>query len=304
MHSALTRTQADSQRAILYELLARKMHWANEATLRAYLYLEDGYQKHLSVLKLFLGDLRGKLILDVGCGTGGMCVAFTREAIKAVGIDLFSGIESNDATIARVRAACYDTSLALCRGRAQVLPYRAGAFDAVVSIGMLEHILDKQTRAAVFREAMRVLKPGGILFVTAHPNRYVPYDMHFGFLPFVNWLPRPLRKRYVSLFKPSHVDTVENTENVSTREFRRYLNGIGGEIVNVWPKMAIPTGRDRRSENKTFLGLPSRAFRRLHLEAVVYWIARLMTWTSTELVVCLVARKPMAKIMTAKLQQS
>lgn len=291
MHALENRLDAQSQRDVLRSLLVRKMWWADEATVYAYLYLEDGYQKHLGVLKSFLGDLRGKLILDVGCGTGGMCVALARNDVRAIGIDLFCGIERDDPAIARARAACYDTSLVLCAGQAQALPFSANTFDAVVSIGMIEHILNKKERLSVFKEAMRVLRPGGIFFVTAHPNRFVPYDMHFGFLPFVNWIPKPFRKRYVSLLKPTDVGAAENAENVSTKEFRRYLIGRCDEVVNVWPRMALPIARDHRGEHRTFLGLLSWAFRELHLESVVYQIARLMTWTSTELVVCLVARK-------------
>lgn len=291
MYATDNSRNAQSQREVLRNLLARKMWWADKATAYAYLYLEDGYQKHLGVLESFLGNLRGKLVLDVGCGTGGMCVALARKGVRAIGIDIFSGIEKDDPAIARVRGACYDSSLALCTGQAQALPYTDSTFDAVMSIGMVEHILNKEERARVFQEAMRVLRPGGFFFVTAHPNRLAPYDMHFGFLPFVNWMPKPLRKRYVSLLKPNYVGAVEKTRNVSTREFRRYLSGISDEIVNVWPKMALPIARDHRGENRTFLGLLSWTFRELHLESVVYQIARLMTWTSTEVVVCLVARK-------------
>ena len=283
------------QRATLYNLLAQKMYWADESALRAYLFREDGFQKHISILKKILGDLKGKLILDIGCGTGGLSLALRFEGAKVCGVDIFRGIEREDATISRVRASCYNLTLTLCQANAEVLPFKANIFDAVVSIGMIEHILEKNARINVFNEAMRVLKSDGIFFVTAHPNRYVPYDIHFGFLPFVNWLPKFLRKPYVSLFKPIYIGTVEDTKNVSTQEFKQYLRGMSTDIINVYPQMALPAGSNRQGKNKTFLSWISLIFTSMQIKSIVYWIARLMVWTSTEIVVSLVARKRMEK---------
>ena len=44
------------------------------------------------------------------------------------------------------------------------LPFESGAFDAVVSLAVLEHVQDPQR---VVREAWRVLKPGGGIYVVA-----------------------------------------------------------------------------------------------------------------------------------------
>jgi hypothetical protein len=76
----------------------------------------------------------------------------------------------------------YDSTDVL--GVAEVLPFVDNAFDAVISIAVLEHVRDPFSAA---REIMRVLKPGGKLFccvpflqpVHGYPNHY--YNMsHVG----------------------------------------------------------------------------------------------------------------------------
>ena len=42
------------------------------------------------------------------------------------------------------------------------LPYRAGAFDAALSIAVLHHVSSEPRRALLVAETLRVLRPGGV----------------------------------------------------------------------------------------------------------------------------------------------
>ncbi|MBC7223243.1 MAG: class I SAM-dependent methyltransferase [Anaerolineae bacterium] len=53
----------------------------------------------------------------------------------------------------------------VCMGDALLLPFRAGTFDQVLLIGVLGEFPD---RVRAFREARRVLRPGGVVSVTEH----------------------------------------------------------------------------------------------------------------------------------------
>lgn len=135
-----------------------------------YGYVADGSPEHAAVdlprhylnrnsVKLVLeviGDapLGGARVLDVGCGRGGTAQVldtFFHPALVA-GVDLS----------ARAVRFCARTHAApgagFLRADAEALPFRDGAFDAVVNIESAHLYPDV---AAFFRGALRVLRPGG-----------------------------------------------------------------------------------------------------------------------------------------------
>lgn len=54
-----------------------------------------------------------------------------------------------------------------CAGDAQRLPVRTGAADAVLLLGPLYHLTDRQARLCALREAARVTRPGGLVAAAA-----------------------------------------------------------------------------------------------------------------------------------------
>ena len=57
-------------------------------------------------------------------------------------------------------------NVAFARADGIDLPFRAGSFDLVLSHAVIEHVANP---AAYLREARRVLKPGGLLFLQTAP---------------------------------------------------------------------------------------------------------------------------------------
>ena len=101
----------------------------------------------------------GMTVLDVCAGLGGPARFLAhRFGVRVTGVDL---THSRCAAGARLTALVRLGPLVrLLRADAQVLPFRARAFDAAVSQEGLLHVPDK---AAVLRECARVLKPGARL---------------------------------------------------------------------------------------------------------------------------------------------
>ncbi|MFI5606225.1 class I SAM-dependent methyltransferase [Amycolatopsis sp. NPDC051903] len=102
-----------------------------------------------------VGDV--ERVLDLGCADGELLSVFAaRGAQRLAGIDL----SVNELAFARRRPELEDAELRV--GRAQELPWEAGAFDAVVSHMAFMVMTEPEAVAA---EAARVLVPGGRLAV-------------------------------------------------------------------------------------------------------------------------------------------
>jgi len=101
----------------------------------------------------------GRRLLDVACGVGVLSNKAAEIGLKAHGVDL-----SKEA----IRTALGEGSAGFVIGNGESLPYPAGYFDYVTSIGSLEHYLDPFWGA---RELARVMAPGGRACILL-PNLY------------------------------------------------------------------------------------------------------------------------------------
>ena len=96
-------------------------------------------------------------ILEVGCGYGRDLVYLKGLGHEVVGVDF----SSTALELARSFAPDGD----FVKSDVSKLPYSDGSFDVVYGYFVL-HLLDSWTRAAMLRESVRVLRPGGFLFQT------------------------------------------------------------------------------------------------------------------------------------------
>jgi len=103
-------------------------------------------------------DLAGKSLLDIGCGTGGPSIVLARN----LGADRVVAIDVEAPLLARATAHAYQEGVAnkieFTLVEPGPLPFDDESFDVVFTKDALIHIADK---AAIYREALRVLRPGG-----------------------------------------------------------------------------------------------------------------------------------------------
>jgi SAM-dependent methyltransferase len=97
-------------------------------------------------------DLRGKLVLDVGCGAGRFLEVVSRWGARAIGIDFSFAVEASQANIGD------RPNVDVIQADVFHLPFRDAVFDTIFSIGVLHHTRD--TREA-FLSLPRHLKNGG-----------------------------------------------------------------------------------------------------------------------------------------------
>jgi SAM-dependent methyltransferase len=112
-------------------------------------------------------DIRNKSILDVGCGFGW----FEQNAIRK-GCRRIVGIEPALSDLETARRYIEDTRVTFAVGNAISIPFGSSTFDTVVSWEVLEHI-PKNTEQRMFREIYRVLKEGGVFYLSTPNNSFV-----------------------------------------------------------------------------------------------------------------------------------
>lgn len=101
-----------------------------------------------------LGNVRGKDVLDYGCGHGMASIVLARHGARVTGFDLSPGYIAE----AKRRAQANDVPVTFLRADAEDLPFADRTFDAVWGCAILHHL--DLGRAG--RELKRVLRPGGI----------------------------------------------------------------------------------------------------------------------------------------------
>jgi SAM-dependent methyltransferase len=101
-------------------------------------------------------QLRGKLVLDVGCGAGRFLDVASRWGAQVVGVDLSYAVEAAQRNVGE------RPNVSIIQADVFRLPFRPASFDAIFSIGVLHHT--RNTREA-FLQLPPLVKDGGELAV-------------------------------------------------------------------------------------------------------------------------------------------
>lgn len=177
-----------------------------ETRLRGDEYLESRRAKARVIAHLCRDEIASaERIADLGSGTG----IIKNELEMEFGKPIF-GFELS---------GTYPVEVGMT-ARADILrlPVSDTSFDLVILNHVYEHVSDP---ANLFREAYRVLAPGGRAYVSAG-NRYAVMEPHYG-LPFLSWLPAGTATRYVRLSGRG-----ERYENVRFLTYRRLWKAMAG----------------------------------------------------------------------------
>lgn len=119
-----------------------------------------------------LGDIVGKTILEVGCGSAPCSRWLAAHGAHPVGLDLSREMLNRGAAAMASETARPNTQVPLVQAGAEALPFADEVFDTACSaFGAVPFVADS---ALVMREVARVLKPGGRwVFSVNHPIRWI-----------------------------------------------------------------------------------------------------------------------------------
>jgi SAM-dependent methyltransferase len=189
-------------------------------------------------------------VLDAGCGGGGTALSLAEEADFAVGLDLEARFQDAGTRLAREKQV---GRVAFVQGDGTCLPFPDGAFDVVFSHSVIEHVASAEL---YLRECHRVLRPGGVLYLStapylslagAHlPRLLVPVPLHLlvgrrrAFAAF-NWLARrapwALQEKkeantFVALAEQGKVKQDDLLQSVTLSRLRTWLRRAGFRTIH------------------------------------------------------------------------
>ena len=189
----------------------------------------------------FIDIVRGKSVLDFGCGYGWQATALARSYdAEVTGLDLDRPelIASWD----RIRKEYALPNLVLTAD----LP-ASQQFDVIMSCGSFEHFSDPEGILALMRER---LKPGGKIVITFAEPWYSNNGAHMGGfcrLPWVNLLfPESTVLRVRSRYRTDGAKRYEEIEGglnrMTVSRFERIIrsSGLHVEWMQLWPTLGLP----------------------------------------------------------------
>jgi 2-polyprenyl-3-methyl-5-hydroxy-6-metoxy-1,4-benzoquinol methylase len=148
--------------------------------------VRESEQNFLMKTALRPEELKGKLVLDVGCGMGRFAEVATRWGARVVGIDLSAAAEVAAKNLAARDFIAFQADVFS-------LPFVPESFDVIYSVGVLHHTPDCE---AAVKTLDKYLKPGGILAVWL----YSGYNKWYRFSDF--W------RHYTHKMKPATLHSV------------------------------------------------------------------------------------------------
>ena len=118
-----------------------------------------------------LGPVRGRRILELGCGAAAGARWLQEQGATVAALDLSAGMLRH----AVEAASRSGVRVPLVQADALALPFGTASFDIVcTAFGAVPFVADS---AAVMREVARVLRPGGSwVFSITHPMRWIFFD--------------------------------------------------------------------------------------------------------------------------------
>jgi ubiquinone/menaquinone biosynthesis C-methylase UbiE len=154
----------------------------------------------------FLGDLRGKRVLEIGCGVGRVAVLLAKSGARVTAFDL----SPHSVEVARESSTTNGTAIDFAVSSGEYLPFADESFDVIFGKSILHHLVVNIGK----RDLYRVLKqngkavfvePMGMNPILTFVRKYIPY----------------LHKNEVGVDRPlTYKDMNSWTENARYKEYR------------------------------------------------------------------------------------
>lgn len=152
-------------------------------------------------------------VADIGCAAGTQSMIWAKDGHRVQGID----INETLVEIAAERAKEEGLAIEYLLGTAEALPWPDASFDVCLVPELLEHVPNWWD---CLSELARILKPGGILFLSTN-NVLCPKQQEFD-LPLYSWYPARLKRHYEKLSVTTRPELVNHAQYPAVNWFSFY----------------------------------------------------------------------------------
>ncbi len=182
------------------------------------------HQAHYEWILKLAGDLKGKKVLDVGCGDGVLSFLLAQKGAEVTGLDNDEhGLRFAEENLKRENKNG-TLRYRFVNGSAYEMPFESETFDIVVSCEVIEHVRKPEQLVS---EAHRVLKKGGqVIITTPYRLTEVPLDSNHVKEYYPGELEILLEKKFNSA-------SIKLTHNVFWYNIYTY-GGLGNRPIGRW----------------------------------------------------------------------
>jgi ubiquinone/menaquinone biosynthesis C-methylase UbiE len=159
-------------------------------------------------------------VLDLGCGGGRHTVWLSQNGFRTRACDLHAEMVTATKEAIAAHSLLAEISLASVTS----LPYPDESFDLVVSTGVLHNLTNVKDLEIAFNEISRVIKKGGLFFLTIFTNSYISEELkkenEDGLYSTADDIP-------MLLASAENIKDIANLSNFSeAQEIRKYLTQV------------------------------------------------------------------------------
>ncbi|HWP23821.1 MAG TPA: class I SAM-dependent methyltransferase [Candidatus Binatia bacterium] len=167
----------------------------------------------LRVLDRHGGTGKALDVADIGCGAGTQSLLWAELGHRVHALDVNEPLLN----LARERSVQAGHVIDYRLGSATDLPWADESMDVCLLVELLEHVTEWRV---CLRECARVLRPGGILFLTTS-NKLCPRQQEFN-LPLYSWYPKTLKRRFEKLAATTRPEIVNYAKYPAVNWFTFY----------------------------------------------------------------------------------
>lgn len=160
-----------------------------------------------------LGDVKDKLVLDLGCGSGEEVIPLLRRGARVIGIDLSP--ELIEVAKQRLRVEGLDAEVRV--GSAYETGLADSSADVIFCMSLIHHLDISKARG----EMLRILRPGGVIIL----KEPVRFSRSYNF---------------VRSFLPAHEDVSTDEHPLTEDELRSFQEGFQSEGLRFFRLPFVP----------------------------------------------------------------